>query len=79
MFLGHGTDDHGDECLALLLHVLALPADTDPRLLDARLLPDEIEAFVGLMKRRVNERVPTRTSPARPGSAACRSRSTSGC
>ncbi len=59
VFLGHGTDDHGDECLALLLHVLALPADTDPRMLDARLLSDEIEAFVGLMKRRVNERVPT--------------------
>ncbi|GAA5121370.1 50S ribosomal protein L3 N(5)-glutamine methyltransferase [Alloalcanivorax gelatiniphagus] len=58
VFLGHGTDDHGDECLALLLHVLALPLDTDPRMLDARLLPDEVSAFVALMKRRVNERVP---------------------
>lgn len=59
VFLGHGTDDHGDEALALLLHVLALPHDTDPRMLDARLLPHELEAFVALLARRVNERVPT--------------------
>ena len=59
VFLGHGTDDHGDECLALLMHVLALPLDSDPRLLDARLLPDEIEDYVALVIRRVNERVPT--------------------
>lgn len=59
VFLGHGSDDHGDECLALLMHVLALPLDSDPRMLDARLLADEIERFVGLVKRRVNDRVPT--------------------
>lgn len=59
VFLGHGTDDHGDECLALLMHVLALPLDSDPRLLDACLLPDEIERYVTLVVRRVNERVPT--------------------
>lgn len=58
VFLGHGTDDYGDECLALLMHVLALPLDSDPRLLDARLLPDEIERFVALLCRRVNERIP---------------------
>lgn len=58
VFLGHGTDDHGDEALALLMHVLALPLDSDPRLLDARLLPDEIERFVALLCRRVNERIP---------------------
>lgn len=58
VFLGHGTDDHGDECLALLMYVLALPLGSDPRLLDARLLPDEIERFVALVRRRVNERVP---------------------
>ncbi|ASK34014.1 50S ribosomal protein L3 N(5)-glutamine methyltransferase [Alloalcanivorax mobilis] len=59
VFLGHGSDDHGDEVLALLLHVLALPLDTDPRMLDARLLADEIERFVGLIKRRINDRTPT--------------------
>lgn len=59
VFLGHGSDDHGDECLALLMHVLALPLDSDPRMLDARLLADEIERFVALVKRRANDRVPT--------------------
>ncbi|WP_111656811.1 50S ribosomal protein L3 N(5)-glutamine methyltransferase [Isoalcanivorax indicus] len=58
VFLGHGTDDYGDETLNLLLHVLGLPWDSDPRLLDARLLPMERDAFVGLMTRRVNERLP---------------------
>lgn len=58
VFLGHGTDDYGDEVLGLLLHVLALPWDSDPRLLDARLLPAEIERFVQLMVQRVNERRP---------------------
>lgn len=58
VFLGHGTDDYGDEVLGLLLHVLALPWDSDPRLLDARLLPAEIERFVTLMVQRVNERRP---------------------
>ena len=56
--LGHGTDDYWDEALALLLHCLHLPWDTDPRILDARLLPDEVEAFLTLLRRRVNERVP---------------------
>lgn len=66
VFLGHGTDDPWDEALSLLLHVLALPWDSDPRLLDARLLPLEVEEFVELMRRRVNERVP---SPYLTGSA----------
>lgn len=57
-FLGHGTDDYGDEALNLLLHVLGLPWDSDPRLLDARLLPLELDAYVALMTRRVNERMP---------------------
>src|SRR5690606_19104192 len=58
VFLGHGTDDYWDEGLGLLLHVLSLPWDSDPRLLDARLLPLEVEQFASLMRRRVNERVP---------------------
>ena len=58
VFLGHGTDDPWDEALALLLHVLSLPWETDPRILDARLLPMEVEAYVELMRQRINERVP---------------------
>ena len=58
VFLGHGTDDPWDEALALLLHVLHLPWETDPRMLDARLLPLEVEAFATLLRQRINKRVP---------------------
>ena len=58
VFLGHGTDDYWDEALSLLLHVLHLRWDVDPRVLDARLLPDEVAAFLGLLERRVNTRMP---------------------
>lgn len=59
VFHGHGFDDPWDEVLQLLLHVLHLPHDSDPRLLDARLLRSEREALVALLRKRVNERVPT--------------------
>ncbi|MDF1820669.1 MAG: 50S ribosomal protein L3 N(5)-glutamine methyltransferase [Alcanivoracaceae bacterium] len=59
VFLGHGTDNYWDEALALMLHVLALPWDSDPALLDSRLLASERERFVALVCRRVNERQPT--------------------
>lgn len=59
VFYGHGTDDPWDEVSQLLLHVLALPIDADPRILDARLLRHEKQALVALLCRRVNERVPT--------------------
>ncbi|MGB1466487.1 MAG: 50S ribosomal protein L3 N(5)-glutamine methyltransferase, partial [Alcanivorax nanhaiticus] len=58
VFFGHGSDDPWDEALALLMHVLALPMNSDPRILDARLLPSETEAFVDLLMRRINDRVP---------------------
>lgn len=58
VFLGHGTDDYWDEALSLALHVLHLPWHSDPRILDARLLPSEREAIVTLVSRRVNERIP---------------------
>ena len=58
VFYGHGSDDPWDESLALLMHVLALPLNSDPRILDANLLPSEVEAFVDLLIRRINERVP---------------------
>lgn len=56
--LGHGTDDPWDEALALVLHVLALPVDADPRVLDARLTRAERTQVVALVRRRVEERVP---------------------
>lgn len=59
VFHGHGSDDPWDEALALLMHNLALPLDAaDPRILDATLLPSEVAAFLTLLCRRINERVP---------------------
>lgn len=58
VYFGHGSDDPWDEALALLMHVLALPVNSDPRILDARLLPSETEAYVDLLMQRINERVP---------------------
>lgn len=56
--LGHGTDDPWDEALALALHALALPHDSDPRILDARLTVAEREQVAELVRRRVEERIP---------------------
>jgi ribosomal protein L3 glutamine methyltransferase len=58
VFHGHGFDDPWDEMLHLLLHVLHLPHDSDPRLLDARLLREEKQMLVALLQRRINQRVP---------------------
>lgn len=58
VFYGHGNDDPWDEALALLMHALSLPLQSDPRILDARLLPSEVASFVGMLMRRVNDRVP---------------------
>lgn len=58
-FYGHGFEDPWDEVLQLLLFALHLPAEADPRLLDARLLTTEKTALVALLQQRVNERVPT--------------------
>ncbi len=55
---GHGTDNAYDEAVYLILHTLHLPLDTLDPFLDARLLPDEIDAVMEVIRRRVDERVP---------------------
>ncbi|MBU0539596.1 MAG: 50S ribosomal protein L3 N(5)-glutamine methyltransferase [Gammaproteobacteria bacterium] len=58
LFFGHGTDNAYDEARVLVSHVLNLPFDFEPDLLDARLVMFEREAILGLLKRRIDERVP---------------------
>lgn len=58
LFFGHGTDNAYDEARVLVSHVLNLPFDFEPNLLDARLAMFEREAILGLLKRRIDERVP---------------------
>ncbi|PIE40726.1 MAG: 50S ribosomal protein L3 N(5)-glutamine methyltransferase [Gammaproteobacteria bacterium] len=57
--LGHGYDDPWDEAVALVLYALHLPWDVDPRVQQANLTSAEKLEVLGLVKRRVLERVPT--------------------
>ena len=59
LVLGHGFDDPWDEAVALVLHALHLPWDTDVRIQDARVLPAERKVICSLLARRVLERVPS--------------------
>jgi ribosomal protein L3 glutamine methyltransferase len=58
LFFGHGSTNAFDEAAYLLLHTLALPLDKLEPFLDARLLPEEIDAVLKVIDRRVTERVP---------------------
>ncbi|RJG06217.1 50S ribosomal protein L3 N(5)-glutamine methyltransferase [Noviherbaspirillum cavernae] len=58
LFFGHGSSNAFDEAAYLLLHTLALPLDKLEPFLDARLLPEEIDAVLKVIERRATERVP---------------------
>lgn len=58
LFFGHGSAEAFDEAAYLILHTLKLPLDRLEPFLDARLLPDEVLQVLGVIERRVTERVP---------------------
>ena len=58
LFFGHGSQNAFDEAVYLLLHTLKLPIDRLEPFLDAKLLPDEIEAVLQIIERRASERLP---------------------
>lgn len=58
LFYGHGTDNSWDEAVALVLHALHLPADVDPKIIDARLTKQEREIITSFVTRRIQERIP---------------------
>ncbi len=55
---GHGSDNALDEAAYLVLRTLGLPLDRAEAFMDARLLPEELEAVLAILKRRVRERLP---------------------
>jgi ribosomal protein L3 glutamine methyltransferase len=55
---GHGTDNAYDEAAYLVLHTLHLPLDRLDPFLDARVLPEEVNAVLEVLERRVRDRVP---------------------
>ncbi|HEY8609446.1 MAG TPA: 50S ribosomal protein L3 N(5)-glutamine methyltransferase [Noviherbaspirillum sp.] len=58
LFFGHGSSNAFDEAAYLILHTLKLPLDKLDPFLDARLLPDEIDAVLQVVERRCTDRVP---------------------
>ena len=58
LFFGHGTTNAYDEAVYLILHTLHLPLDSLEPFLDARLLPEEINAVLSIIQKRVLERLP---------------------
>ncbi|WP_148716633.1 50S ribosomal protein L3 N(5)-glutamine methyltransferase [Chitinolyticbacter meiyuanensis] len=58
LVFGHGTDNAYDEAAYLLLATLKLPLDTLEPFLDARLLPQEVDAAITAIERRAVERIP---------------------
>nr|WP_207620218.1 50S ribosomal protein L3 N(5)-glutamine methyltransferase [Oharaeibacter diazotrophicus] len=56
---GHGTSSALDDAVFLVLETLKLPIDELDPWLDARLTCAERETIVGLIERRVDERIPT--------------------
>lgn len=59
LFFGHGTDNAWDEARLLVLGAVHLPWEIADSYLDCRLEDDEIAHLQSLIKRRIEERVPT--------------------
>ncbi len=58
LFFGHGSSNAYDEAVYLVLNTLHLPLDHLEPFLDARLTSVERDALLGVIERRVRERVP---------------------
>ncbi len=58
LFYGHGTDNAQDEATYLVLHTLNLPSQLHDSYLDSRLTATERKRLVGILMRRVDERIP---------------------
>ncbi|PYC22537.1 50S ribosomal protein L3 N(5)-glutamine methyltransferase [Aquipseudomonas alcaligenes] len=59
LFFGHGTDNAWDDARQLVLGALHLPFEIADAYLDCRLEEDEQQHLLELIRRRVEERVPT--------------------
>lgn len=59
LFFGHGTDNAWDDARQLVLGALHLPFEMAEGYLDCRLEEDEQQYLLALIRRRVEERVPT--------------------
>lgn len=58
LYYGHGTDNPWDEAVQLVLAVVGLPADSDNSALPHPVTRDQAAQMAGLLRRRIEERVP---------------------
>ncbi len=58
LVFGHGTDNALDEAAALVLHALDLPNDLPDFYLEARLVAEEKQKVLEILKRRITTRLP---------------------
>ncbi|MGA9665926.1 MAG: 50S ribosomal protein L3 N(5)-glutamine methyltransferase [Gallionella sp.] len=58
LFFGHGSSDAYDEAAYLILHTLHLPLDRLKPFLDARLTESERAEVLGIIRQRVEKRIP---------------------
>ena len=58
LFFGHGSSDAYDEAAYLILHTLHLPLDRLEPFFDARLTDSERVEVLGILQRRVEQRIP---------------------
>ena len=58
LYFGHGSANAHDEAAYLILHTLKLPLDELDSVLDRQLTPAEFESLEGIVRRRVDERIP---------------------
>ena len=58
LYFGHGSVNARDEAAYLILHTLKLPLDELDPVLDRQLTPAQFESLEGIVRRRVEERVP---------------------
>jgi ribosomal protein L3 glutamine methyltransferase len=58
LWFGHGTDNALDEALLLVLHAVHLDHDLPSDFLDSRITAAERTEIVGLLRRRIDERIP---------------------
>lgn len=58
LYYGHGTDNPWDEAVQLVLAVVGLPADSDNSALPHLVTRDQAVQMAGLLRRRIEQRVP---------------------
>lgn len=58
IYLGHGTDNAWDEAVHLVLQILHLPLDADPKIFDTVVLPYERDRLLKVLQERVEKRKP---------------------